>query len=567
MKRILSFFIVLAFAVSLLASCGTKSFDCAFTFEQIDNTQSIRISWNSENKVEKVNVIVKHGEQTVADKVFEGEDVVDMAVEVDAYYGKHNVTVKAFDSQGVVAEKSEQVALSTEKYIIAPISGSMPQLYFTLYMNEITNNGEIPAFVWLTRPGSWNWDKLPKNVYAVPTVDISEVTTHENYDRMVQVMDAYVEELYSIDNNAKFELYINDYNSYLYLSLMVANGISDANCNVTLLSDGGASYAAFNAMFNSEDPAFDADAKYADMASNLEQLCEETRREGKYLGSDSSVDFGDFKYYCYVAAREKENVEWWVLRPRAGVICSPDEDFINRVLKEDTVARGSEAYETLERKDRVIIERNFAYPLTNMTEEERASLKEFYNFNDEMFADAEKQGKKAMMILGSWATAENEPDFEDYAKLIMEYYGDEFVYYYKGHPNTPTVNSPEKQAQLERLGIIDVESSINAELILFFYPDIYMCGYQSSTFLSVESEDMACAVFNTTSAAAHEVESMSEYVDLVRMFLSKIDLATSEYASLCADETHSYYLVEFAEGEYDFAIFDATSSTFSYHKN
>ena len=113
-------------------------------------------------------------------------------------------------------------------------------------MKEITNDHQIPAFVWLARPDSWNWDKLPENVYAMPNAPIEEVLTHNNYDKMVEATDAYIEELYSINSGSKFNLYINDYNSYLYLKLLAGNGIPESNYYVTLLSDGGASYADFN---------------------------------------------------------------------------------------------------------------------------------------------------------------------------------------------------------------------------------------------------------------------------------------------------------------------------------
>jgi len=372
---------------------------------------------------------------------------------------------------------------------------------------------------------------------------------------MINAADEYIEELYSINPASRFNLYINDFNSYLYLKLLAGNGIPESNYYVTLLSDGGASYKAFNDAFNPDDESFDADAKYADMAEKLNTLYGEVATEKDYYYSDIfSVDTTEFRQYTYVAAKEKSNVEWWILRPREGVLCSPDADFINTVL-------------TTDKTEGIIEERNFANPLKAMTDEEKSELKALYNFNNEMFNAADEQNKKAMMILGSWATAENEPDFESYVKLVKAYYGDEFVYYYKGHPNTPTSNHPEKQKQLEELGLIDVESSINAELILFFYPDIYMCGYNSSTFLSVESKEMACAIFNMTAEAANANEGMSGYKDLIALYVSKID-GESQYASLCGNAIESCFLVEFndyVDTEADFAIFDASASTFTYY--
>ena len=166
-----------------------------------------------------------------------------------------------------------------------------------------------------------------------------------------------------------------------------------------------------------------------------------------------------------------------------------------------------------------------------------------------------------MMILGSLATETNEPDFAAYVRLIKRMYGDEFVYYYKGHPNTPTATVPEKQAQLEELGLIDVESSINAELILFFYPDIYMCGYNSSTFMSVEAPEMACAIFNMTKAQAQENSGTENYRNLIGVYLSPI-ADTAAYPE-CSESTHRYFLMEYNRetSEFAYSIYDATADT------
>ena len=555
--------LILAFSM-LFSACDEGSFEvstihsdftCIFVINQVNEEQKLNIAYSSDEAITKLEVSVKHGDQVVANEVFEGDALKENNVNIDAYYGKHTVSLRATSENGV-AEAFKDVSLSASEYVIAPISGSMPQLYFTLNMNEITNNHQIPAFVWLARPDSWNWDKLPENVFAMPNVAIEEVLTHNNYDKMVAATDAYIEELYSINSGSKFNLYINDYNSYLYMKLLAGNGIPESNYYVTLLSDGGASYADFNAAFNIEEEGFDADAKYTEMAAKLQTLYTEVREAKDYNGDGSkfSIDGNTFRQYSYVAAKEMNNVEWWILRPRAGVLCSPDEEFINMVLNDD-------------KKEGVIEERNFANPLKAMTDDEKTALKSLYNFNNEMFEAADEANKNAMMILGSWAFAENEPDFNDYVNLVKAYYGEEkFVYYYKGHPNTPTSNHPDKQDQLEDLDLIDVESSINAELILFFYPDIYMCGYNSSTFMSVESPEMACAMFNMTYEQAKANEGTEGYRDLIGIYLSKIT-EESAYAKHCDLDEGNFYLIEFKNEKSNaaYGIYNAEENTFKYY--
>ncbi len=542
---------------------GETTFAGAFAIQQVGRDQAIKVSYNDDISVEKLEITVTHGDQTVATKTVEGDDLSDSVTVDGVYYGKHTVSIKATNDAEEICEVSAEMDVFADEYVIAPISGSMPQLYFTLYMDEITANHTIPAFVWLARPDSWNWDNLPDNVYPMPTVDISEVLVHNNYDRMVEVTDAYIEELYSINPDAKFNLYINDYNAYLYMKLLVGNGIPEDNYYVTLLSDGGASVTSFNSVFNKTTENFDADAVYADMAGKLETLYTEVAEAGDYGNGTFTVNTSQFRDYAYVAAKEMDNVEWWLPRPRADVLCSPDEEFINTVLNVDTLKNrvaGTENY--------VIMERNFSSPLVGLTEEQEAALKGLYNFNGDLFEAAHKDGKKAMMILGSWARPANEPDFESYVKMVKAYFGDEYVYFYKGHPNTPTAMYPDKQAQLEELDLVDVESSINAELILFFYPDIYMCGYDSSTFASVQSEQMACAMFNTGKDDAYANANMSTYCELMGFYATKIaDPANSAYASIATEADHTYFLMEFNRDDKpaDIGIYDATADTITYY--
>lgn len=561
MKKILCAVLACALLLSL-AACGPSEITAAteeqlakfnFSVVQVDKSQNLSVSWDNGKALKEVDVTVKYGDISLGGITVKGTDG---KTELMARYGKYTLDIVATEKNNKRFRVETEVALAADKYIIAPISGSMPQLYFTLNLDEITNKGEIPAFVWLARPDSWNWENLPKNVFMMPTATREEVLTHNNYDRMMAATKAYIADLFAVNPDAKFDLYINDFNTYAYVDLLVGNGVPEENFHVTLLSDGGASYAAFNEAFNPDDADFDADAKYEQMAQNLDAVYSEVKQAGAYTyDGNYTVSTSDFRQYSYVAAKEKTNVEWWVLRPRAGVLCSPDEEFIDRVLNEEVSKAPYDA------ENSIIEERNFAAPLTAMDDAQKTALKALYNFNGELFEQAEKEGKKAMMILGSWATAENEPDFAAYVNLIKLVYGDDFVYYYKGHPNTPTSTVPEKQEQLKQLNLIDVESSINAELILFFYPDIYMCGYNSSTFMSVESEEMACAIFNMTKAQAAENEGTENYRDLIGLYLSRIE-DTSLYAE-CTEADHEYFLMEYnnPEASLKYLIYDATANT------
>lgn len=194
-------------------------------------------------------------------------------------------------------------------------------------------------------------------------------------------------------------------------------------------------------------------------------------------------------------------------------------------------------------------------------------LKALYNFNDGYFTDAEAQGKKAMMLLGTYVYLEK--DFEEYASLTETMFGDGYKYYYKGHPNTPTALWPEKQRQLDLLDIEDIDSSVAAELILFFNPSLNLSGYSSSTYNSTTA-DAAGGLWGQTKAQALSPTSSIDY-SIMDWFATPISNSqNSAYQSLCAPGESSY-LVEFSDSilqtaDYNFAVYSYTRNTLSYYK-
>ena len=81
--------------------------------------------------------------------------------------------------------------------------------------------------------------------------------------------------------------------------------------------------------------------------------------------------------------------------------------------------------------------------------------------------------------------------------------------------------------------------------------------------MSVESEEMACCMFNMTVETANSTESMSGYKDLIGIYASKIT-ADGEYKDLIENEENSYYLMQF-NGEEKVGVYNATENTFTYY--
>ena len=74
-----------------------------------------------------------------------------------------------------------------------------------------------------------------------------------------------------------------------------------------------------------------------------------------------------------------------------------------------------------------------------------------------------------------------------------------------------------------------MDSSIAAELTLFFNPEIRLTGYGTSTF-NLASDDMACGLYNTTKASVLSGESGGDYSG-IDWFASPIN-KNSEYRDI-----------------------------------
>ena len=453
-------------------------------------------------------------------------------------------------------EKSIEIGLSANEYNIAPLSGSLPVLLFTLSLFKDDGLNNKPSFVWLDRAGAWNWDKLPNNVYPIPTATKSEYTTpNVNRDLMYSKTNAYIRELASINEKSKFNLYLNDYDTDQFLHMIVASGILNRS-TCTYFSDGAFSYSEINNTFNVEN----ATQKFQEMAEKYNKTKSQVINKGYYRWeSGFEVNGNELRPYLLVIAHEEENVNYVFPRLRSEHILI-DKDTTNFVKNYIIDTTNSKTYgKGIEERDI-----NGMLKLIQTNNEKVTELKNKYNINDDMFSEAYENDKKVMMLLGTYAFSE--PDFADYTNLTKLLYGDDFVYYYKGHPNTPTDMYPEKAQELNDLELYDIESTINAELILFYFPNIYMSGYSSSTFNSLQNEEMACVFWNSTKENALNISGQN--AEMFDYYVSKLSLDDENYGSLLQQSDCKYYLIEIndlLDVNYSFAIYNATLNVLNYY--
>lgn len=561
--------LLLGLLVFLLVYFCVLKVDVKAFASQVDQTQAIELKWDAPKQFDSVKLSVYHGNDLVNVKyITKASQMSGNKTTIEGYYGK--MTVKAQFKKGIYSTtKTFKINLSADEYNIAPITATMPVTLFTLSLDEITNKGTIPTFVWFKRSGAWDWTKLPQNVYEMP-VATAEQFLNSDQNVMYSSTSKWVKELYSINKNSKFNFYYNDYYAYGWMQATIANGIPAENYKVTLLSDGTASFNYFNKHLNNANYA----SNYEAMKNDYLKLKNEIASKKKYTESSKgfTIDANTLREYAFVMAKEEPNVEWWLTRTSGTLgtyvldsatnktvyseFVSPTEgsaiqvkDLKTLLVKIDPRVNTANAGKTDEEIEAMVANRWF----------KKADLKALYKFSDTMFEKAEKEHKQVMIILGTWTETEQADYFDNYVKAIKAYYGDNFVYYYKGHPKNPTDTVEGKRAHLENdLNLIDIDSTIPAELIFFFNPEAFGSGYDSSTFLSVSAEK-TCAIIKARKSGFSQ-----SYKDNVDMFMSTNTL-NAEKTGFEASATQ--VLIEFNNTTaYDIAIYDVTTNAMKYYK-
>ncbi len=505
-----------------------------------EDAQTITVGWDTSKQVDKVVIEVSHdGDDVQAVTLSNMNQIRKGEYEVDAFYGRQ--TVKVSTSRGIyTASEETEVELYTDEYVIAPLTSTMPVTLFSLELESITDGYTIPTFVWFKRASAWNYSAMPENVYTMPVATATELTEENNEKLIYERTSEWIRELYEINPDSYFHLYYCDYFAYGWMDATIANGIPAENYDVTLLSDGTASFQDFNLHFNNTDSAANA-AEYESMKKEYETLKEQVADGGSYTRSSRYViDANDLKEYAYVMAKEEPNVSWWLTRISGTLATDNDEMYAEVESLVDTS----------------IFVKDLNTLLSAMDETQQASLKALYNFSDEMFTEAAEEGKKIMLILGTWDV--NEYYFDDYVNAVMAYYGDDYVYYYKGHPKNPTYTISGKLDHLAELGLTDIDSTIPAELILFFNPGVYVSGYQSTTFVSVDP-DYASFLFNCRMA---DFDVSLGYMESMDAFISLLSEDDADYGYLAEDSDS--YVIEFASGT-DIAIYSAKTGIITYY--
>lgn len=514
--------------------CTAWKVNVELNAKQVNDEQKVEVVWDVSKSVREVEITVSHKGRKISTTTLSNQkDVLKGSYVVDAFYGNIDISINV--KKGIRNNiKTTKVKVFADEYNIAPITATMPVTLFSLNLKEITNNGEIPTFVWFKRSDVWNYTKLPENVYTMPIATSAEIRSNSNQKLIYQKTSAWVKELYELNPSSHFNFYYNDYYAYGWMQATIANGIPATNYDVTLLTDGVASLTYFNSLFTANDTEYTA--KYNEMLEDYNTLKDQISDKKYYKENDENfvIEAGKLREYAYVMAKEEDNVTWWLTATRNAIYDINNVDEGTTLKKTDVKA--------LENEGKIVC-KALNTSFNAMTPEEKESLKELYSFDSDLFAEAKEQNKKAMVLLGTWEV--HETNFKEYVAATIAYYGTEdYVYYYKGHPRNPTPTVDGKMERINNLGLIDVDSTIAAELLFFYFPDVLVCtGYDSSTYLSLTSEQSG-SIWNFSGGETGFDAADKTYESKIDSVFTIADSTDSKYGSFVNSENVTVLIEE-----------------------
>lgn len=417
------------------------------------------------------------------------------------------------------------------------------------------NGNVIPTYVWMVREMSFDWDNLPEGMERFPIFDyyyrqrkdnqIDEIIRTEHYNKI----NDFVKGISEKDKDAKFNFYVNDIQAYLYYFYIVANKLED-RATMTFLSDGTYTYQAFLDGYNNDNP----EKTFTDSKKKLLDMQQTVSNVGHYdylAPQMFPYKYNEIGNYMYSLVNVFPNTKWYL------------KSYTFSKLSENPNA--NENFKTFVKK---VVEENKKNPRyyddnmgsslkdISLNKEKQTKLSKLYNIGPNVFGD-NFDPTKSVVFLGTHHNRE-ENFLKDFLKFTKEYHKDSKIYY-KGHPATPTQFYNDKVAMLNELDIVDVNSSIPAELLFLLNPDLIACGYNSSTFMT-KKEDKVSGLFNESISFSGTFKDSFDFV----VNRASSNKANNEFKSFINGKKENFLIIERmpnANVNFLFAIYDLEKNT------
>ena len=384
------------------------------------------------------------------------------------------------------------------------------------------------SYMWFERPATANEALLPDNVSIMNKID-SKYNSGANNAENTKACMGYIKKVYETYPNAHYTLFTDDLRAQYEFLMMNYTGIPHDQYNVVLGTDGTATYSYIKTyLFKGTTPSNVEAAEANNNWGWYEYWYKEYKRrisnhnveQSRFLATNGGASF------VMWAEASQDNVEYWLQWPQ--LLVSDDEEMTEYLkTKMNLVEKHhNDIYASLsENSKKEFVNCVLAGAFKGVEGYDvNTDYKKMY---DETYFPNYSTGGKYMIIAGTSVSGMGSLDaFKARVNAIKEYYGDDYTYLMKPHPNWTTAKVeaqwPGYKAFLEEAGVTELPAQTPMEVIMWIYPNAKVGGYNSSLFMSATGENQFQFLFaansNNLSAPLPDMFKNGIFGDNVKFF-------------------------------------------------
>ena len=414
--------------VIILTKKKKEIFDIKFDYQIIQSdmgTQNILVNWTSED-IFNISIQVKGVENEII-RTYDILNTDHSEKLVKVYFGKPKLYIINKKNSKTI-EIDKEFIIPAKNISFAAFFGTLPSLMFSLDIFNITKNFSGPIYVTLERYNMWDWDKLPKGIYGFDI--LKEIKFKEGFLIILNKLRIWMGQLYEVNKNTLFNLFITDIHNFIVPSCLYSNNIPSENYNIFLLSDGTGSYLSFNEKFDNNETYLKTYNEMKNRYNEFKSYIWNQKSYDIYSHSSKNIDLVELRDYSYIVLKEEKNAFWWLTKIKE-VFCPNNPALLEELLN-----------------NKNIVLKDLNYLFKSISGEQREQIKSLLNFSSNYFEEAYKQNKSIMLFTGTYDSYEYH--FYDYLLTTELFYKNDYIYYYKAHPVSPVENNPKKIENLKK---------------------------------------------------------------------------------------------------------------------
>lgn len=426
---------------------------------------------------------IKEWKQNTLPFTIESKLIKDIKVNNEKYIkeriykpGEYKVTIGEglFKKEKVVKINEIQRNIKNEYHVF--LTSATLQLLFVSM--DIAKIDDLKGFLWTKQDQTLDLDylktigtdfRISKNLGDINEMDIK--------DRLLLEVKEYIKEILQKDNNAYFNLYIDEYRYYLEQELFAKIGLDDSRYEVIIYSDGTLSYI---------EEYYSGSQRYAREYKIRKANSYDTyvREKEQYNNIVKGIKSNTFEYTDEMGSyfiNANKTLEYDYL------LISTLRDNVTYKLQFPELITFADAKVAEEMKnsnlEKIIATKQFE----ELTQQEKEKFFKIVKLNKEELDQKYFNNNRAkyLIITGTkpYYGKITQQTFERIINKVVKTYSD-YVILYKPHPSAlPDVN---QENFLNSMGIKVLPGKMPMEVMMFVYPNLKLGGFASSLYMSAD---------------------------------------------------------------------------------